>query len=292
MATKPRVFIGSSTEGKPVAQYLHGQINDVADVNAWYDLYAFPPGTTALAQLVELVNSVDYAVMVFSPDDSLQHRQAEYMSVRDNVLIEYGMCVGRLGPNRVFVLTPQQLPGVPLKRPSDLEGLTVVNYVGPTPDINAILKIKAALKTIPPATHESRVGIGNVGSGKWLDVKDWKLTEGAIIHQWEWHGGENQQWVLVVESENDYRIRSVYTRQYLTVGEGQEAGVIQQRPLSDTSLQVWTVAPWQGSPTGHQLCNKGTSQFLTAAEPADDAGVRANDWLGRASQKWLFRSVL
>ena len=93
------VFIGSSTEGRPVAEHLHAALNDVAQVRAWHDLYAFRPGMTTLMQLVELVNSVDYAIMVFSPDDNLQSRQSDYLSVRDNVLIEYGMCVGRLGPN-------------------------------------------------------------------------------------------------------------------------------------------------------------------------------------------------
>ena len=106
MATKPKVFVGSSTEGQRVAEHLHAALSDVADVRAWYDLNAFRPGMTTLTQLVELITSVDYAVMVFSPDDNIQHRDVQYMSVRDNVLIEYGMCIGRLGPNRVFVLAP------------------------------------------------------------------------------------------------------------------------------------------------------------------------------------------
>ena len=179
-----------------------------------------------------------------------------------------------------------------MKRPSDLDGLTIVHYDGDRPDINAVLKIKAALKVVPPGRQETRVGVGNVGSSKWLDVKDWKLTEGAVIHQWDWHGGANQQWILQAESANEYRIRSVYTRHYLTVGEGEDAGIVEQRPLSETALQLWTIDPWQGSPTGHQLCNKGTGQFLTAAEPSEDATVRAQDWVGRPSQKWLFRLVI
>ena len=35
---------------------------------------------------------------------------------------------------------------------------------------------------------------------KVLDVRDWRADNGAPIQQWDWHGGNNQLWQIVMPS--------------------------------------------------------------------------------------------
>ncbi len=35
---------------------------------------------------------------------------------------------------------------------------------------------------------------------KVLDVSNWSTANGAPIIQWDWHGGNNQQWQIVIPS--------------------------------------------------------------------------------------------
>jgi hypothetical protein len=44
-------------------------------------------------------------------------------------------------------------------------------------------------------------GVGiwqSIHSLKVLDVRDWSADNGAPIQQWDWHGGNNQRWQIVM----------------------------------------------------------------------------------------------
>jgi O-acetyl-ADP-ribose deacetylase (regulator of RNase III) len=64
-------------------------------------------------------------VFILRPDDLIVSRGTTAPAVRDNVLVELGMFVGRLGRDRTFLMTPR---GVPVRLPSDLLGLTTAEY--------------------------------------------------------------------------------------------------------------------------------------------------------------------
>jgi hypothetical protein len=53
----------------------------------------------------ELANS-DFGVFVFSPDDRTRLRDKTHSTVRDNVIFELGLFVGRLGIERSFIVVP------------------------------------------------------------------------------------------------------------------------------------------------------------------------------------------
>src|SRR5262249_22514114 len=61
----------------------------------WSRIGAFPPGSYTQARLVEMVSLVDAALFVFSPDDKVEFRGEPAMQPRDNVLMEYGLFLGR-----------------------------------------------------------------------------------------------------------------------------------------------------------------------------------------------------
>ena len=117
----PRLFIGSSSEGKKVADAVGELLADDADVLVWPD--AFQLGETFTGSLFEQLDRSDFSVLIMTPDDITKSRRVESPSPRDNVVFEFGLFVGRIGLNRCCGVHPQ---GV--KIPSDLWGVTTGTY--------------------------------------------------------------------------------------------------------------------------------------------------------------------
>jgi len=71
------------------------------------------------------LDQFDFGVFVFSSDDSVTSRGKTQRAVRDNVLFELGLFVGRLGIKRSFVVAPNDPD---LRIPSDLLGWIFGKY--------------------------------------------------------------------------------------------------------------------------------------------------------------------
>ena len=121
---KPRVFIGSSIEGLNVAYAVQQNLLHEAEVTVW-DQGVFELSRTTMESLTKALADSDFAIFVFSPDDLVRIRDLSAPAVRDNVLFEFGLFIGRLGRERVFFL----LPSVgDLHLPTDLLGVTAGRY--------------------------------------------------------------------------------------------------------------------------------------------------------------------
>jgi hypothetical protein len=119
-----QVFIGSSTEGLPVAKALRRQLSVVANVRLW-NQGVFDLGEVTLNALIKQTNKVDFAIMVLSNDDIVLNRESKSFSPRDNVIFELGLFMGVIGKSRTLILHPKNpLP----KLPSDLAGITTAYY--------------------------------------------------------------------------------------------------------------------------------------------------------------------
>jgi O-acetyl-ADP-ribose deacetylase (regulator of RNase III) len=119
-----RVFVGSSGEAIAVCRAVQAELEDDLDVTVWnQDVFRF--NYAALDSLLEALDSSDAGVFVLRPDDLTTSRGESNQTVRDNVLFELGMFIGRLGRDRTFMLTPSS-PAFHL--PSDLVGLTTARY--------------------------------------------------------------------------------------------------------------------------------------------------------------------
>jgi predicted nucleotide-binding protein len=103
---KPRVFVGSSSEGREIANALHANLQDVAEVTVW-DQDIFRPSEYFLEALLRALESVDFGVFVFSQDDEVVMRGTSSSTVRDNVVFELGLFVGRLGRKRSIFVKPK-----------------------------------------------------------------------------------------------------------------------------------------------------------------------------------------
>lgn len=147
--TKPRVFIGSSSEGKPLAEYLKRFLADYLEVTIWTEAFDLSEGT--LQSLVLASEEVDFAILVLTPDTMVTKRGKRRPAPIDNVVFEIGLFMGALGRERTFVVWREN---VKLELPSDLAGVTLANYTqNAEEDIETALsrlamKIKKAVEKV------------------------------------------------------------------------------------------------------------------------------------------------
>ena len=113
-----RLFIGSSSEGREVARNLQEELGSQVEVVRW-DQGVFEAGGYTLDSLLDVAATVDFAVLVATPDDTTVSRGETLPSARDNIVLEFGLFVGALGRTRTFLLATGEL-----KLPSDVLGLT------------------------------------------------------------------------------------------------------------------------------------------------------------------------
>lgn len=121
---KPRVFIGSSVEGLNIAYAVQQNLLHEAEVTVW-DQGVFELSRTTMESLTKALSDNDFAIFVFSADDLIQIRETTTPVVRDNVLFEFGLFIGKLGRDRVFFLLPSEGE---LHLPTDLLGVTPGRY--------------------------------------------------------------------------------------------------------------------------------------------------------------------
>ncbi len=149
---RPRLFIGSSSEALPTARALCEALERDAETTLWDD-GIFEPSLTPLESLVKKLDDFDFAVLVASGDDSTVSRGIAAPSPRDNVLLELGMFIAKLGRHRTFVVSKREPHA---KFPSDLAGVEIVTfeerqYQNPKAQVAAASnRIRTAMSTLGP----------------------------------------------------------------------------------------------------------------------------------------------
>ena len=124
---RPSVFIGSSSKGVEVARAIQFQLEDTAECDVWNEgVFGLNMGN--LESLVQALDTFDFAVLVLTPDDMLIANGEQKNAPRDNVLLELGLFMGRLGRSRTFAVCPKHDE---MKLPSDLAGVTLAMFSPP-----------------------------------------------------------------------------------------------------------------------------------------------------------------
>lgn len=121
---KPHIFIGSSVEGKPIADAIQVGLQYDARCTVWHQAFSLSMNT--LDTLIGHAGSSDFAIFVFSADDIVKLRGNLYEAARDNVLFEAGLFMGMHGKGGVFIVVPQDNPS--FHTPTDLLGFTPAKY--------------------------------------------------------------------------------------------------------------------------------------------------------------------
>jgi Predicted nucleotide-binding protein containing TIR-like domain len=121
---KPSVFIGSSTEGLQIAKELQVLLKHSCNTKIW-NQGLFGASQITIDTLLKTPDLFDFAILVFTPDDSGVSRDEDIYIPRDNVLLELGLFMGRLGREKTFVVYDKSKK---IKIPSDLNGFTPVTF--------------------------------------------------------------------------------------------------------------------------------------------------------------------
>ncbi|WP_375289466.1 TIR domain-containing protein [Qipengyuania sp.] len=168
MGMKPKVFIGSSREGVKIADAIHANMTYEAECTVWKN-GVFQLSENTLASLIKALRDSDFGVFIFSPDDISLMRGQTVSVVRDNVLFELGLFVGRLGAERCFFLVPDDAPD--LRLPSDLAGITPGVFESGRSDENwtaavnpACMQIKGQISRLKSFQDADEVGTQSNGA--------------------------------------------------------------------------------------------------------------------------------
>lgn len=148
---QPVVFIGSTAEKLPIARALQAAFgHDKFVVKTWAD-GVFKAGATAIESLTASMDTIDFSILVVTPDDVTTSRDETKPSPRDNVIFELGLAYGGLGRDRTFMVRER---GVDVRLPSDLLGVRAIDFKPGDSEIDVRLQ---------PAAYELRTIINKVG---------------------------------------------------------------------------------------------------------------------------------
>lgn len=152
---KARIFIGSSKEGLEVAEYVKSQLNSKYECYLWTDnIFRF--NESFLYTLLKEASLFDFGILVATKDDYSTVRDKSFETPRDNIIFEFGLFLGRLGPSSAFVIQEKDA-----KLPSDLLGITVPIFERTIPLSNSTTlnnEIERISKTI-----DEKITLGELG---------------------------------------------------------------------------------------------------------------------------------
>jgi predicted nucleotide-binding protein len=120
---KPRIFVSSSVEARPLLHFLEEELSLEATVVAWSDM-PFSIAQPPLAQFSQSVKGADFVVILGGFTEAVTARGMVEERPRDNIIFELGFFIGSLGSERVLVvdISPEKSLGLP----AALAGLTVL----------------------------------------------------------------------------------------------------------------------------------------------------------------------
>jgi Predicted nucleotide-binding protein containing TIR-like domain/Ricin-type beta-trefoil lectin domain-like len=302
---KPRLFVASSSESLDIAYSIQTNLEKDCEVTVWAQ-GIFQPTITSLESLLHSIKNFDFGVFIFSPDDLLRIRGAEHIAVRDNVLFELGLFIGRLGRERVFVIMPRD--NHDFRVPSDLIGLSPLTFDSSRSDQNYCAALGSAcyqmrktidglgIFTTTPEQYlrdlvsrsQVHFHLINQKTSKALDVTDWKVNEGGQIQQWLYHAGGNQLWSVRAIDDSYFVIESKHSGKCLSVenaSKSELAPIIQQE-YKGRNCQKWQMIPANGG--SYRIIAKHSEQCLEILDASEDNGaaVVQNKFVGSEHQMW------
>ena len=95
-------------------------------------------GQTIIEKLEECANEVQYAIVLATPDDEGKAQSESVMKkrVRQNVVLELGMFLSKLGRDKVAILLKEDRD---FEKPSDIQGLVYIPFSSKVDDVTVSL---------------------------------------------------------------------------------------------------------------------------------------------------------
>ncbi|SDF37134.1 TIR domain-containing protein [Bosea robiniae] len=220
---KPRIFIGSSVEHLNLAYAAQENLEHEVEPTVWSQ-GVFEPSRTAMASLLDQIEESDFGLFIFSPDDITAMRDVKKRTVRDNVIFELGLFIGRLGAERCFVVVPRGVDDLHL--PTDLTGLTPASFDADRQDGNlqaalgpACNRVLRAIKKLGSLTQrEATAASGDsIASSSDNALVDDRNDCIALIQSWMGHrsSSENRQALKYDDVDKELGLASGSARLYI-----------------------------------------------------------------------------
>jgi Predicted nucleotide-binding protein containing TIR-like domain len=109
----------------------------------------FALSKTAMASLMDQLDESDFGLFILAPSDVTAIRETLKQTVRDNVIFELGLFIGRLAAERCFLIVPTGVEDLHL--PTGLLGLTPATFDPDRQDGNMVAALGPACNRIRKA---------------------------------------------------------------------------------------------------------------------------------------------
>jgi Predicted nucleotide-binding protein containing TIR-like domain/Ricin-type beta-trefoil lectin domain-like len=294
---KSSIFIGSSVEALPVAQAIQQNLDYSAYSTIWPQ-GVFQPSVDSLTSLSRSLPDYDFAVFVFTPDDVTTMRDAQHLSIRDNVIFELGLFISLLGRERCFIVVPHG--AAQLHIPTDLLGMTPLYYDKGPQTWQAALgaactQMGDVMKRLD-VRSQLLVNIVNKHSGFALEVRYAGMDDGDQIVQHPYNGQPQQIWDLRSVSDDFYRITCMKSGKCLEVAGNHMAddAPVHQRQYAGHERQQWKLSRHEYD-GWFRITARHSSRHLQVKGASKDSGAPVIQYHftreGGDEQKWWLWTV-
>lgn len=189
---KPRIFIGSSSEARSIAETAERALKPKFRVDIWSQDF-FEPTNQTLSDLVLKADRYDLGLFVFAPDDRTTIRGRRLWTTRDNVVLEYGIFLASIGEHQCFILRPV---GTQCRVPTDIDGITTLIYTWRRSRWrmnNLSFDVEQSMQALKEAVGRKKQFL----SGVWN--QNWKVSDSPTFPV------ENPSTAVVFHFENRFR---------------------------------------------------------------------------------------
>jgi len=242
---KPTVFLGSSSQAKPVAQALVTPLSEYALLKPWWAPENFKPSRSTLDGLLESARKYDFGIFILAPDDKTTSHSKTFFSARDNALFEFGLFLGALGDERAWAIAVTR-SGRRAKPASDLLGIT-----------------------IPGIAYDDDNELGSIVQGIAVQFCEEMRKRGPrnfnLVGSWDFTKAEAEFSVMLdpgrMQRHAD-RIRErelllVYRKEDLTLFRDNDIGIVMSQPrkvdvAKETNVEI-RAAPSKGTESGLEI---------------------------------------
>jgi len=165
---KPTIFIASSSRDAKIVDALDGLLKERATVRKWIEGHE-ELGRDILEWAISEAQQCDFGLFVVSPDSRWGHKP------NGNVLLECGLFIGNLGPDRCFILKTKGQ-----EVPSDLKGRILAQYDAKEFERDGAAALEQACVAILGAVERRTKTLIDEIRGLWLERKDVGEAEGPF----------------------------------------------------------------------------------------------------------------
>lgn len=120
---RPKIFIGSSKSGLPIAEKVKTYLSEIADCFIWSEPDIWETNRSTFDNLIRMANYFDFGVFVATADDLTETNNKLVIEPRDNVILEMALFLGAMGHHKSFLLVENGI-----KLPTDFTGIYMPRF--------------------------------------------------------------------------------------------------------------------------------------------------------------------